>query len=61
MLRMFMKRVLKKIFGPKSEEVTGEWRKLHTEQFNNLQFSPNIIRVIKSKKIRWAGHIACMG
>jgi len=61
MLRVFKKRVLRRIFGPKSEEVTGEWRKLHTEEFNDLHSSPNIIRVIKSRRMIWAGHVACMG
>jgi hypothetical protein len=61
MLRVFKKRVLRRIFGPKSEEVTGEWRKLHTEEFNDLHSSSNIIRVIKSRRMRWARHVACMG
>jgi hypothetical protein len=60
-LRVFKKRVLKRIFGPKSEEVTREWRKLHIEELNDLDSLPNIIRVIKSRRMRWAGHIACMG
>jgi len=53
-------RVLR-IFGPKRDEVTGEWRKLHNEELNVLYSSPNIVRVIKSRKMRWAGHIARMG
>jgi hypothetical protein len=53
--------VLKRIFGPKRDEVTGEWRKLHNEDLNDLYCSPNIVRVIKSKRMRWAGHVACMG
>jgi hypothetical protein len=52
------KRVLKKIFGPKTNEVTGEWRKLHNEELHNLYSSPNIIRMIKSTRIGWAGHVA---
>jgi hypothetical protein len=50
--------VPRRIFGPKTDEVTGEWRKLHSEELNALYSSPNIIRVIKSKIIRWAGHVA---
>ena len=57
---MFENRVLRRIFGPKRDEVTGEWRKLHNE-LNNLYFSPNIVRVIKSRRMRWAGHVARMG
>jgi hypothetical protein len=60
-LRVFQNRVLKRIFGPKRDEVTGEWRKLHNEELNDLNFSPNIIRVIKSKRMRWAGHVALWG
>jgi hypothetical protein len=51
---------VRKIFGPKREEVTGEWRKLHTEELNDLYSSPNICAVI-SRRIRWAGHVAHMG
>jgi hypothetical protein len=51
---------LRRIFGPKRDEVTGEWRKLYNEQLNNLYCSPNIVRVIKSRRMRWAGHIARM-
>jgi hypothetical protein len=50
-----------RIFGPKGDEVTGEWRKLDDEELHNLYSSPNIIRQVKSRKIRWAGHVACMG
>jgi len=59
-LRMFQNRVLRRIFGPKRDEVTGEWRKLHNE-LNNLYSSPNIVQVIKSRRMRWAGHVARMG
>jgi len=52
---------LKRIFGAKRDEVTVEWRKLHNEELNDLYFSRNIIRVIKSRRIRWAGHVARMG
>jgi hypothetical protein len=54
-------RVLRRIFGSKRDEVTGEWRKLHNEEPNDLYYSPNIFRVIKSRIIRWAGHAARMG
>jgi len=53
--------VLRGIFGPKRDEVTGEWRKLHNEELNDLYCSPNIVRVIKSRRMRWAGHVARMG
>jgi hypothetical protein len=59
-LRVFENRVLKKIFGLKRDEVTGEWRKLH-EELNDLYSSPTIVRVIKSGRVRWAGHVARMG
>jgi len=52
---------LRIICGPKRDEVTGEWRKLHNEELNNLYSSPNIVRAIKSRRMRWAGHVACMG
>ena len=58
---MFENRVLRSLFGPKMDEVTGEWRKLHNEELNDLYCSPNIVRVIKSKGMRWAGHVARMG
>jgi hypothetical protein len=58
---VFENTVLRRIFGPKRDEVTGEWRKLHSEELNNLYFSPYIGRGINSKKIRWAGQVARMG
>jgi hypothetical protein len=57
----FENRVLRRIFGPKREEVTGAWRKLHNEELHGLYSSPSIIKVIKSRRMRWAGHVACMG
>jgi len=60
-LRVFENRVLRRIFGPKRDEVRGEWRKLHNEKLNDLYCSPNILRVIKSRRMRWAGHVARMG
>jgi hypothetical protein len=60
-LRVFGNRVLRRIFGPKRNEVTGEWRKLHKEELHDLYSSPSIIRIIKSRKMRWAGHVARMG
>jgi len=53
--------VLGRIFGPRKDEVTGEWRRLHKEKLNNFYSSPNIVRVIKSRRMRWAGHVARMG
>jgi hypothetical protein len=58
---VFENRVLRRIFGPKRDETTGEWRRLHKEELNDLYSSPNIIRVIKSRRLRWAGHVASMG
>jgi hypothetical protein len=52
--------VLRRISEPKRNEVTGEWRKLHNEEFNDLYSSPSIVRVIKSRRMRWAGHVARM-
>jgi hypothetical protein len=58
---VFENRVLSRIFGPKRDEVTGEWRKLHNEELRDLYSSPSIIRIIKSRRVRWAGHVARMG
>jgi hypothetical protein len=58
---MFENRVLRRIFGPERDEVTGEWRKLHSEELRILYSSPNIIRQIKSRRVRWAGNVACRG
>jgi hypothetical protein len=52
---------LRRIFGPKRDEVTGDWRKLHNKELHNLYSSPSIIRMIKSRRMRWAGHVAQMG
>jgi hypothetical protein len=60
-LRVFENRVLRGIFGPKGDEVTGEWRKLYSGELRNLYSSPGIIRQIKSRRMRWAGHVARMG
>jgi len=60
-LRVFENRVSMTIFGPKRDEVSGEWTKLHNEELNDLYSSPNIFRVIKSRRMRWAGHVARMG
>jgi len=57
-LRVFGNIVLRRIFGPRRDEVTGEWRRLHKEKLNYLYSSPNIVRVIKWRRIRWAGHVA---
>jgi hypothetical protein len=59
-LRVFKNRVLRRIFGPKRDEVTGEWRRLHNKELNDLYSSPNI-RVIKLRRMRWTQHVACMG
>ena len=60
-LKVFENRVLWRIFGPKRDEVTGEWRKLHNEELNDLYSSPNIVRAIESRRMRCAGHVARMG
>jgi hypothetical protein len=58
---VFENRVLRRIFGPKRDEMTGEWRKLRNEELWDLYSSPSIIRIIKSRRMRWAGHVARMG
>jgi hypothetical protein len=58
---VFENRVLRRIFGPKTDEVTRDWRKLHNEELHDMYSSPNIVRVIKSRKVRWAGHVARIG
>jgi hypothetical protein len=60
-LRVFENKVLRRIFGSKRDEVTGEWRRLHNKELYALNSSPNIIRVIRSRRLRWAGHVARMG
>jgi hypothetical protein len=60
-LRVFENKVLRRIFGPKRDEVRGEWRRLHNKELYALCSSPNIIRVMKSRRLRWAGHVARMG
>jgi hypothetical protein len=58
---VFENRVLRRIFGPKRDEVTGEWRKLYNEELHDLYSSPSIIRIIKTRRMRWVGHVARMG
>ena len=58
---MFENKVLRRIFGPRRDEVTGEWGRMYNEELNNLYSSPNIVRVIKSRRMRWAGHVARTG
>jgi hypothetical protein len=60
-LRVFENRVLRRIFKPRTDELIGGWRKVHYEELHNLYFSLSIIRIIKSRKIRWAGHVAHLG
>jgi hypothetical protein len=60
-LRVFENRVLRRVIGPKRNDVTEEWRKLHKEELNDLYSLPNIVRVVKSRRMRWTGHVACMG
>jgi hypothetical protein len=58
---MFENRVLRRIFGPRRDEAAGEWRKLHNEELHDLYSSPSIIRIMKLRRMRWAGHVARMG
>jgi hypothetical protein len=60
-LRVFENRVLRRVFGPKRDEVIGEWRKLHIEELNDLYSLPIIVRVVKSRRMRWSGHVARTG
>jgi hypothetical protein len=60
-LRVFENKVLRRILGPKRDEMTGGWRKLHNEELRDLYSSPNIIRIIESRRMRWAGHVAEWG
>ena len=60
-LRVIENRVLRRIFGPKRDEITGEWRKLHNEELNKLYSSPSIVRVKKLRRMRWVGHVARVG
>jgi len=60
-LRVFESRVLRRVFGSKRDEVTGEWRKLYNEELRDLYFLSNIVRVVKSRRMRWVGHVARMG
>jgi hypothetical protein len=60
-LKRFENRALRRIFGRKTDEVAGGWRRLHNEELHNLHSSPNIIRMVKSRRRRWTGHVGCMG
>jgi hypothetical protein len=60
-LSVFENRILRRVFRLKRDEVTGKWRKLHNEELNDLYCSPDIVRLIKWRRMRWAGHVACMG
>jgi hypothetical protein len=60
-LKVFENRVFRRVFGPKRDEVTGEWRKSHNEELSDLYSLPNGVRVVKSRRMRWAGHVARMG
>jgi hypothetical protein len=60
-LRVFENRVLRRVFGPKRDRVMGRWKKLYNEELHNLYSSPSIIRIVKSRRMRWAGHVAPMG
>ena len=60
-LRVFENMVLRRVFGPKRDEVTGEWRRLHNKELRDLYSLPNIVRVVKSRRMRWVGHVARMG
>jgi len=60
-LRVFENRMLRIVFGPKTNKITGEWKKLHNEELSDLYSLPNIVRVVKSRRMRWAGHVARMG
>jgi hypothetical protein len=60
-LEVFENRLLRRIFGPRRDEVTGKWRKLHYEELHDLYSSPSIIRILKARRIRWAEHVARMG
>jgi len=60
-LREFENRVLRRIFEPRMDVVTADWRKIHKEELNDLYSSPNILRMIRSRRMRWAGHVACIG
>jgi hypothetical protein len=58
---VFENRVLRRVFGPKGDEVTGEWRKLHNEELNDLYSLPNTVQVVNLRRMRWAEHVACKG